>query len=894
MARPGLRATEEMLVRSRLPGALLALILSATGHAQQVTGSLEGTVLDEKGTPIPDVQVVASSSSLQGTRGGVTTSAGYFRLTWLPVGTYRVEFSHVGYQNVVLEDAVVRLGRTTGLREIRLAVHVHEMPPVTVSGARPLIDPSSTTVGANFTSRDYAALPTERDYRSMAVLVPQVNESFLGDSENFAGSTGSENKYFMDGVETTDPHRGLTGMTLPSNFVEEIHVRVGGSEAEYRSSLGGGVDVITFSGGNEFHGQIFGFLSSNRLADEPKRVSWEPTSGDHASYDVGFSLGGPILRDRLWFFAAYDPSIETEDVEIPGHGHFEDRSTIHRFATKLTWRPAEHTNAVFTLVGDPADRRAVSSTLATVVANPDPLLSDQQYGGYVVSLRGAHQVSDALLINATVSRHYDILCREAGTKRGQEEIYFHDHETDVLSGGGRSRLDDLGVRSTVGASATLVVESHIAKAGLEYLESRLAFDNTWRALHRYSDPLFNLNEWEADGTVANRVPSAYIQDSWRLGERFRLNAGLRWDGQFLVGSDGKVAQRITDQWQPRLGFTYQPGELGSQKVCGSYGRFYQELSTSVVNSHYVEDIIDQRTRFDHDPRHDPSGGEARVYAYGIQPEVPGMEGQHYDAFTLGYERELHMGARLGICGLYRRMGQALEDGFDPETGDYELNNPGRGALGHGPRARHEYSALEVTFQKSGGTRYGLLVSYALSRTHGNYAGLYGHEANQSYPNNTYVFDLPAYMENSTGLLPNDRTHVFKCSGFCRVGGGLSAGGSFWWMSGTPLSEWGGSEYGPPVLKFIGKRGGAGRTPAIWNLNLRFTYELPVLGHHRLRPRLILDLFHVGSPRTAVDFDQFHYLALDEEGNQAMPNETYGQAMAYQPPMALRLGMELDF
>ena len=75
--------------------------------------------------------------------------------------------------------------------------------------------------------------------------------------------------------------------------------------------------------------------------------------------------------------------------------------------------------------------------------------------------------------------------------------------------------------------------------------------------------------WIAEGWVANRLPSAYFQDSWDVGRRLHINMGLRWDGQYFVGSDGTVAQTITDQWQPRIGFTYQPGRLGTQKIYGS-------------------------------------------------------------------------------------------------------------------------------------------------------------------------------------------------------------------------------------------------------------------------------------------------------------------------------------
>jgi hypothetical protein len=882
----------------RLILSLVAVeLIAASVPAQVTTGGIEGRILDAEGKPILDVEVVVSSPSLQGTRGVTTGPEGRFRVIELPVGMYRVEFSHVAHRKAVLEEVPVRLGQSTGLGETKVTARVHELPEVTAWGTELLIDPSSTEVGSGFSSTDYTLLPSQRDYRSLVIVAPHVNESFLGDSENIGGSTGSENKYFIDGVESTDPHKGLTGMTLPANFVEEVRVRSSGYEAEYRSSMGGILDVLTFSGGNEFHGQLFGFLTNNRLSADPKRVSWEPESGNYTSWDVGLSIGGPVIRDKLWYYAAYNPSVESEDVLIPGQGYFEDKSTTHRFAGKLSWKASERNNLVLMVVGDPTECRYVQSVLDDHVASPDPCLFDMKTGGQIVSLKGTHRVSNALLINTVLSRHYDLLFREPSTELGKQETLFIDELNDVRSGGGGVFLDNPGTRTTVGVSATLLVGSHTVKSGLEYVENKLRFDETWVTVeYDGRDPYF-MGEWIGSGTVANRLPAAFLQDSWRISDRLSVNAGLRWEGQFMVATDGNVAQTITDQWQPRLGFVCLPGTIGSQKLFGSYGRFYQDLSTSTVGVYYV-DVIDHWLWYDHDPRVDPSGWYYEwPFSFGIQHEIDGMEGQYYDAFALGYEREVFSGARLCVQGIYRRMGQALDSGYytDPWPPRRELNNPGKGAMSGFPEAKHEYSALELSVRKSNIDRFGFLISYVLSRTHGNYAGLYDQDRGNSYPNYAHMFNLLEIMENAEGRLPNDRPHVVKCSGFYRFGHGMSAGGSFSWMSGTPRSEWGGTEFGAGQVKYIGGRGEAGRTPSIWDLSLRFTYELLALSRRQWKPRLILDLYHIGSPRKPVDYDEVHYTGdLDDEGNQTDPNPTYGEPIRFQPPMAVRVGMEVDF
>ena len=297
----------------------LAIFVGAT-HAQQVTGNLEGRILDAEGKPLSAVNFTVTGPSLQGTRGDVSDRLGYFRILALPAGSYTVKVSHLAYHSVTYENIAVRLGKTSYLAEVRLQSKTIEMSEIVVSGAKPPIDPASTVSGDNLVAEEYEVLPEERNYRSITTLLPQANESFLGDEANFAGATGIENKYYIDGVDVTDPWRGLTGTSLHYNFVKEIEVRTGGYEAEHRSSLGGIVNVVTYSGGNEFHGEAFGFFANNRFAAEPRQGALEPNKGDFAQYDAGLSLGGPILRDKLWFFAAYNPTVEREEVDIPGTG----------------------------------------------------------------------------------------------------------------------------------------------------------------------------------------------------------------------------------------------------------------------------------------------------------------------------------------------------------------------------------------------------------------------------------------------------------------------------------------------------------------------------------------------------------------------------------------------
>jgi hypothetical protein len=278
----------------------------------------------------------------------------------------------------------------------------------------------------------------------------------------------------------------------------------------------------------------------------------------------------------------------------------------------------------------------------------------------------------------------------------------------------------------------------------------------------------------------------------------------------------------------------------------------------------------------------------------ILPEIEGLRGQHHDEVTLGYERGVGERSTIGIRAIRRRLKMAIDDSLDEDTGTFQIGNPGRGALEEYPRPTRRYDALELTWRREADARYGWLVSYVLSRSEGNYPGLYLTDAEVALPNGGAFFDVPDMLVNAHGRLPNDRTHVLKASGSYRFGFGLNVGTSLLWATGTPLSERGPTAYGGLFYGFIQPRGSVGRTPTLFDLSVRLDYRFKVGASSRVTPRLILDVFHLFSDRTPVAYDQLHYYSLDESGNYTDPNPTYGMPTHYAPPTTARLGLEVSF
>jgi hypothetical protein len=869
--------------------------------SQEVTGNLEGKVMDPEGEPVLGVNISVEGVSLQGVRSTKTNDQGYFRILALPPGQYSVKVQHPAFQEASVKDVSVQLGKTTSLGEVRIQF-ITEEHEVVVQAERPLIDPSSTEIGTNLANEEFVPLPLERSYRSLAALLPQVNSSHLGDEVNFAGATGLENKYFIDGVDVTDPFRGITGTNLPYNFVKEVEIRTGGYQAEYRSSLGGILNVITYSGGNEFRGQLFGFFSNNRFRGDPRQGAYEPNTGDFSEYDFGLGMGGPIIRDKLWFYGAYSPTFNREDVNIPGTGLHNDHSTTHTFAGKLTWQANNSNNLVLMIFGDPTKRRAVGETFAdyfglpSSFSNPDPYLADMETGGVNLSLKGKHIISSDIFLETWLSQIRRKEKYEAATESGREELLFIDKSVGSLwSGGYPTLLDNLSVQSSAGMKGTFILSNHTLKAGLEYRDNRL--DNNFRggAIVYLGGGVFEDFDLIQLGTVHYRMPSLFIQDSWMVTDKLRINFGLRWDKQHIIGSDGQLAQRINPMLQPRMGFVFMPGKRGKQKIFGSFGRFSQELATWLSTAYHLEGTVWTFKFYSHDPRIEPSNPFMTISASDgkIHPEIENLEGQFYDEFNLGYEREIADDFVFSISGIYRILRQGIVAGTDLQ-GVSIYGNPGTGALSHYPKIERQYSALELTLRRVRGKKFNFISSYVLSRNYGNYPGLYCTDFNMPFPNTNATYYFPEMLVNSEGLLPNDRTHVFKFSGWYRFDFGLTVGSFFLLESGTPLNEFGSLPLGNPFHIFLQKRGTAGRTSFIWDLNFRLSYELSRLIQSSLRPRLLVDVFHVGSQRKPMNFDQIHYLSQDQFGNPILPNPFYGHATKYQPPMTLRVGIEIDF
>ena len=254
---------------SPLAIAVTALLLGARAVEGQTTGSIEGRLSDSGGNALPDVGVSATSPSLQGTRTAVSDRTGSFRFPALAPGEYRVRAVLPGFREAGKSAAV----RLDGTARVDLVLEPLATEDVFVSGEASKIDPTSTTTGTSYTSEMVTRLPVSRNYADIVRSNPGVSTD-RGDTQGRSlaltiyGATSAENQWIIDGVNTTNVFKGVQGKAINNEFVQEVEVKTGGYGAEYGRALGGVINVVTKSGGNEFHGDGFVYYDSTGTAAE--------------------------------------------------------------------------------------------------------------------------------------------------------------------------------------------------------------------------------------------------------------------------------------------------------------------------------------------------------------------------------------------------------------------------------------------------------------------------------------------------------------------------------------------------------------------------------------------------------------------------------------------------
>ncbi|MGE3456824.1 MAG: TonB-dependent receptor, partial [Kofleriaceae bacterium] len=301
-----------------LVGAVAPIIELNDAHAQTgaTVGSLRGTIRDKGSNNEPAVgaTVVATSPALQGEQVVITEDGGQYFISSLPPGLYvlTVYYNDATFSrgNVLIQvgkEAVVNVTVDTGAAQGR-----PKGETIVIQGSAPIIDQGSTKTGTSYGDDYTRNIPTGRTFGATVGATAGSQGDFYGVS--FSGATSLENTYVVEGINTTDTAFGEISANLPNEFLQETEVITGGYNAEYGRATGGIVNVVIKQGSNDFRGSIFGYYRPGSLVADPEPILREGAAIDgetklESAYDMGGELGGPIIKDRLWFHVGFNPSI---------------------------------------------------------------------------------------------------------------------------------------------------------------------------------------------------------------------------------------------------------------------------------------------------------------------------------------------------------------------------------------------------------------------------------------------------------------------------------------------------------------------------------------------------------------------------------------------------------
>jgi len=898
--------------------AVALVIFTATFATAQTTGQIIGTVADPQGAVLPGVTVTATSPQLQGERTAVTDSTGTFRIPSLPPGVYTVKVTLSGFQDLTQENVTVSLDKTANLGlKMQLA---GVSASINVSAQSPVIDTTSAAGGVTVDQAMMQKLPVARNFYATAQFAPGVTSDAVGPT--MLGSSGAENKYIIDGIDATGIATGSQMKTVLVDFIDQVNVKTEGANAEFGGFTGGIVEAITKSGSNKFSGSGFVFGQGGSLQQANSTASQRPQTTTTVTniahqFDGGFTLGGPIMKDRLWYFAGYNPFNERDEASVirplgstpgtPGVGAVVPQTTTRNlYSGKVTYKAGRNQTVDFSILGDPSKQNGYVVNPNTIAGPPSTFNGTIDSGS--ADFRGTYNgvFANNWQITGMAARHHEIQTYggdgtnipalidqtvspnlRTGGFAGFENHNFKrdDYKADLtrylgahtIKGGFEGlRVDSRVERFSGGAGQQINILPSISGSGIFYRHRYFVNDQapgydrsnpaTWQiALPLTSEPV-------------NHNYGAYAQDQWRVLPNLTIEGGVRWEKRNLGDRFGASVIDLSKNWAPRIGVSWDPMNDGKSKVFAHYGRYFEDIPMDINIRAFGGEVTCFCYNFDPSTSNttpDPTAPKRSTLLGGPEPVDPALKGQYVEEFLVGAEREIRLSLSLGIRYNHRKLANVIEDFLVPSQGTYFIANPGQGTLGQelsfidyttapAPLAKRNSDSVELTATKRFTHNWQLLASYTWQKLEGNYDGTFQNSTGQLDPNINSAFDYGDFLINAQGKLTNDRTNQIKVQAGYTVSKGalnnLELGVITHWYSGLPLTAYGYSFAYSNWEYYLTPRGSLGTGPSDYEADVHFGYPIKVGG--RALATINADIFNVLGRQSITVLDQRYNLIQD--------------------------------
>lgn len=829
------------------PLIFVLLICNSICWSQITTGSIKGLVSDPEGKPVPGATVTISSPALiGGSRTDYTNELGVFRFPSLPVGAYSVAVTLEGFQTVQVSKVVVGLDTTANVPlTMKMSGQSEE---ITVVGETPLIDVTQAGLSTNYSKDILENTPTQRSFTNLMQIAPGISASQgdnAGDRTIAFGSNMQSNSWNVDGVDMTAPETGSTWLYQAPDSIDEIQIIGVGAPAEYGNHLGAVFNVVTKKGGNDFHGGANYFFQGPDLTGsnvtlppcgDPSlapnaacadlSVGADPKFNTVQYHDLSATVGGPVKRDRLWFFVGLQSLRDniTQPGDAPSNSFPYIDDNYDGKLSGLIGQKNEWTGfyKYETSDGGGADPYAAPTALY------DERSTNHGWGGGITS---------------TISNKFLLEARYAGWKthdfqNGVEPNTldpFYDQTpggvfgTYVYTGGVLYPFDYTTSRNQLNAKGTYYAENflkseHEFRFGVQWSRGladtlTAAGANGFYTYNYYGYQYRVYQEPYRYGAITHDL-GTFLDDTVTINSRLTLNLGVRFDhntgdipsyanlavgtpsitevGNFInvPGSTPSVHMMTWNKVSPRVGFVLQTQKDGKSVLQGSFGVYYDHNVSG--NWDFPSPSVTNYQLYSFDPITNTKVGDPIVdQAFGnaIDPNIQPPRTLQY---ALGYDQQLTNTIAIGAQYIYKDttdlIGFEINGGLwaphpftDPFTGaQYTLldlvDNPtlvkgnfagdfcdhiiGGGSASMCNQNLHyfnKYHGLVLTFTKKMSSNWALNASYTRSKSTGlNPRPLDQRQFNPFY--GSLRESDPNTWVNAEGLLQGDRPDMFRVQG----------------------------------------------------------------------------------------------------------------------------------
>jgi len=586
---------------------ILMAFCSQVLFAQRNTATLKGTVKDSEGKVVPDVEITAVKTGTGIEWKATSDAKGRYVFLTLPSGTYDISLSKEGYREKVYEGIVLSIGQEI-FYDMEIEVGAFEQT-IVITGETPLIEPTKSSAGTVITEEFINSIPTKnRDFEDLALLAPGVSVNMngsMGTGLTVSGMRGFSNTFIVDGVSNDDAYVGGNISYIAQDTIQEFDVMTHMAPAEYGQATGGIINIATRSGTNEFHGSVSLFYRDESMAAKPYFADEKPP---FSRMLLGANLGGPVIQDKAHFFFSYEGTDNDSSAVITAPRErgetVPNGSTNHYFFGKLNYQVDENNMLTFRING---------SMWKQVNAG---------VGGWNQKETGYDATNDTFAAQGSLTSYLsESMLNELRVAYSIKKWSGEPYTTGITAWHPLGNFGPvLGVPYEENTSKTQIIDNftylltdHTIKFGIDYARTGTWGDATnWAngAWNFSSNKEFDPNDLSTypylyrqsiNTTTEFDVPQngygLFIQDQWNISDNLTLNYGLRWDyedfWERMSGAgtvSGEPVESDNDNFQPRIGLTWQPFEGLNTTVRIGYGRFYDQVPTNEAVFIYLNTV----------------------------------------------------------------------------------------------------------------------------------------------------------------------------------------------------------------------------------------------------------------------------------------------------------------